>query len=51
MKRKISISIEEKTIKKIENMLKDFSFRNKSHIVEVALNKFIEQKNDTRKSN
>jgi|WetSurMetagenome_2_1015567.scaffolds.fasta_scaffold1533515_1 Arc/MetJ-type ribon-helix-helix transcriptional regulator len=44
MKKKVSISIEEKTIKELENYVKEGSFRNKSHVVEFAINKFIERK-------
>ena len=44
MKRKISISIEEESIKILETLLKDRSYRNKSHIIEVALHKFAENK-------
>ena len=43
MKKKISISIEEETIAKLDNYLSDGYFRNKSHIVEFAINKFIER--------
>ena len=41
MKQKLSISIEENLVVIVENMLKKPEFRNKSHIVEVALNEFI----------
>lgn len=50
MKRKISISIDEKTIEKLENMLENYYFRNKSHIIEIALNKFMGSKNDKKES-
>jgi Arc/MetJ-type ribon-helix-helix transcriptional regulator len=42
MKKKISISIDEKTIEKLEELMKDSSFRNKSHALELALTKLIE---------
>lgn len=42
MKEKISVSIEKETLDKIEVLLKSPTFRNKSHVVEVALNKFVE---------
>lgn len=46
MKEKISISIEAETLKKIEVLLENPSFRNKSHVVELALSKMIgEMKN------
>lgn len=46
MKQKISITIDEKKIKEIEALLKEGLFRNKSHILEYSLNKFLmENKN------
>lgn len=42
MKQKISVTIEEDLINIIENMLADNNFRNRSHMVEVAINKFVE---------
>ena len=39
MKKKLSISIEEKTIDLIEHLIKDNRFRNKSHVVEYAVSK------------
>jgi Arc/MetJ-type ribon-helix-helix transcriptional regulator len=46
MKQKVSISIEEQKIKLIENLIKkDSRFRNKSHIIEFALTKFLENDN------
>lgn len=46
MKQKISISIEEDIVKQIEAMLNDKSgsFRNKSHLIEFALNKLMQEK-------
>lgn len=41
MKKKLSISVDEKIILKVEEALKDSTFRNKSHIVEVALEKLL----------
>lgn len=41
MKQKISVTIENEMIDLIENMLKDSKFRNRSHVVECALNKFV----------
>lgn len=40
-KQKISITLNEKMINIIENLLNDERFRNRSHIVELALSKFI----------
>ncbi|NQU78523.1 hypothetical protein HQ545_02015 [Candidatus Woesearchaeota archaeon] len=44
MKKKISISIEENTLTKLDNHLKDDSFRNKSHLIEYAVNRFLEER-------
>ncbi|MEK6792645.1 MAG: ribbon-helix-helix domain-containing protein [Nanoarchaeota archaeon] len=44
MKRKISVSLDEKTLEKIEEYMLDESFRNKSHVIEFALIKFIKEK-------
>lgn len=45
MKQKLSISIEKETIDKIDNYISDGAFRNKSHVVEFALNKFMAEEN------
>lgn len=50
MKKKVSISIEEKTISKIEDILEDGQFRNKSHVIEFAVNKFMQEKENDEKS-
>lgn len=42
MKQKMCISIDEEKIKLIEKMLGDGRFRNKSHVIEYSLNKFLE---------
>jgi len=42
MKKKLSITVDEKVIHKIEESLKDNTFRNKSHLVEVALERLFE---------
>lgn len=42
MKEKISVSIEKETVIKIEELVSEGSFRNKSHVVEVAVNKLRE---------
>ena len=48
MKQKISISIEEEKIKIIEDLLKHGLFRNKSHLIEAAIEYFakVEVKKD-----
>jgi len=43
MKQKISVTIDEETIKLIEELLKDTQFRNRSHIIEHSLKKFMEE--------
>jgi Arc/MetJ-type ribon-helix-helix transcriptional regulator len=43
MKQKISITIDEKKIEVIENILKEGLFRNKSHVIEYSLNKFLKE--------
>ena len=42
MKQKISISIEKEKIKLIEDLLKEGLFRNKSHIIEYSIDRFLE---------
>jgi len=44
MKQKISITIDEKLLKKIDAQLDGITFRNRSHLTEVALNKMLEEK-------
>jgi len=41
MKKKISISIEESTLEKIEEILEGSLFRNKSHFIEYATKKYL----------
>ena len=43
MKLKLSISMDEETVSKLEEAVKDGRFRNKSHIVEYAVNKMLKQ--------
>jgi len=43
MKQKISITIDEENVKKIEELLKNFKFRSKSHILEYSLTKFLQE--------
>jgi len=42
MKTKISISIEEETLKRVEEALEEGIFRNKSHVIEYSIKKFLE---------
>jgi Arc/MetJ-type ribon-helix-helix transcriptional regulator len=44
MKKKLSISIEEKTIEKLDDFVSNGNFRNKSHFVEVAINELMKEK-------
>lgn len=43
MKQKISITIEEDTVNLIENLLQDSRFRNRSHVIEHSLKKFLDE--------
>ncbi len=48
MKVKVSISIEDSTLKKVENTVKSGIYRNKSHFIEFATQKhLLEIKNGT----
>ena len=42
MKEKISVSVEREIVEKLAGYVSKGSFRNKSHVVEFALNKFME---------
>ena len=44
MKKKLSISIEEQTISKIDKHIEEGTFRNKSHLIEFAVDKLIKEK-------
>ncbi len=44
MKKRLSITIDEKKVDLINEILKEGLFRNKSHILEYALVKFLEEK-------
>lgn len=46
MKQKLSVTIDEEKVKVIERILEEGLFRNKSHIIEYALIKFLEGKNE-----
>lgn len=41
MKTKVSISIDKDTIAKLDDFISDGKFRNKSHLIEFALNKYL----------
>ena len=43
MKQKLSITIDEELIKNIEKVVDSGRFRNKSHIIEFSLSKFLEE--------
>ena len=45
MKQKVSISIDEEKIKLIEKLLDDGKFRNKSHVIEYSIDKFLKEVN------
>ena len=46
MRKKISVSVAKSTLELIEELVEGGSFRNKSHVVEYAVNKFKEGKDD-----
>ena len=46
MKQVFTVSIDEELVAKIREYSRDSSFRNKSHLVEEAVKKFIEEQND-----
>ena len=50
MKQKLSISIDEEKIKLLEEILKEGRFRNKSHVIEYSLNKFLKEVENDSKS-
>lgn len=43
MKRKLSISIEESTVKQVQDIVETGSFRNNSHFIELAVNKLLKE--------
>lgn len=43
MKQKISITIDENKVRLIEKIIESGKFRNKSHILEYSLDKFLEE--------
>lgn len=50
MKQKISVTIDEKTLKIVDQIIKSGIFRNKSHAVEFSLNKIIKENKQNGKS-
>ena len=42
MKQKLSMTIDEEKVERIEELLKEGKFRSKSHVLEYSLNKFLE---------
>jgi Arc/MetJ-type ribon-helix-helix transcriptional regulator len=48
MKKRISATIDEKTEKLLNSLLKDGNYRNKSHVIETAI-KLLEEKDDKKK--
>ena len=49
MKKRISATIEEETDKILNALLKDGTYRNKSHIIEIAIKLLKEQKHEKNK--
>ena len=45
MKRKLSVSLDEKLLNDLERVLSNGKYRNKSHAVEFAVKKLLESKN------
>ncbi len=43
MKQKVSITIDEKTLKLIEESLQEGFFRNRSHVIEFSVNKMLKE--------
>ena len=44
MKQKLSVTLDEETLKKVDEIIKEGLFRNKSHVVEFSLNKILKEK-------
>lgn len=42
MKNKLSVSLNPETLDLVESLIQDGTFRNKSHVVEIAINKLVE---------
>ncbi|MBT4174212.1 ribbon-helix-helix protein, CopG family [archaeon] len=43
MKQKISVTVDKKLISKLDTKLKDSMLRNRSHLVEIAIERFLEE--------
>lgn len=41
MKQKLSVSLNKATLDKVEALIQDGTFRNKSHVVEIAISKLV----------
>ena len=50
MKQKISVTVDEKVLKIVEQIIKSGIFRNKSHAVEFSLNKIIKENKENGKN-
>ena len=48
MKQKLSITIDEEKIEYLDKLLKEGSFRSKSHIIEFVLSKFLKERENDR---
>ena len=44
MKQQITVTIDEEKLVQLDELLKDGIFRNKSHVLEYCLNKFLKEK-------
>lgn len=42
MKQKLSVSLNKATLDRVEALIQDGTFRNKSHVVEIAITKLVE---------
>ena len=51
MKQKLSVSIESNLIQELDVLVRTGKFRNKSHVVEYTLNKFMEEENGKQENN
>lgn len=45
MKRKLSVTVDESIVEMLDKQLENSIFRNKSHLVEVAIKKYLDGKN------
>ncbi len=44
MKEKLSVTVDEKTLRLLDEVIRNGIFRNRSHVVEFSLNKILEKK-------